>query len=61
MQDTRMRELVPPMYPPDSFTMEEAMAAVAKVKAEREAREAAKRKRPRGARKAVRDGGSEDP
>jgi len=64
MKGTRMRELVPLMWPPDSFTMEEAEAAVLKVKAERDAREKAKRKRSRGAKKSVRDGeapGGKDP
>jgi hypothetical protein len=36
MKYTRVRELIPPMYPPDSFTYEEAEAALVKVKAERE-------------------------
>ncbi|HEY0151824.1 MAG TPA: hypothetical protein VGB92_07500 [Longimicrobium sp.] len=48
-----MRELIPPMYPPDSFTYEEAEAALLKVIAEREAREKAKRKRPRGPKSSV--------
>jgi hypothetical protein len=64
MKEPRMRELVPLMWAPDSFTMEEAEAAVLKVKAEREAREKAKRKRSGGAKKSVRDGeatGGEDP
>ncbi|HEX8209880.1 MAG TPA: hypothetical protein VF584_06800 [Longimicrobium sp.] len=65
MKDAKMRELVPPMWPPDSFTMEEAEAAVLKVKAAREARENAKRKRSRGAKKSRRGGGEvnggEDP
>lgn len=59
MKEARMRELIPPMWPPDSFTMEEAEAAVLKVKAEREARENAKPKRSRGAKKSVQ--GGEDP
>jgi hypothetical protein len=57
MKEARMRELIPPMWPPDSFTMEEAEAAVLKVKADREARENAQRKRSHGARKSVRGGG----
>lgn len=56
-----MRELIPPMYPPDSFPMEEAMAAVLKVKAEREAREKAKHKRSRGLKKSGQGGGGADP
>jgi hypothetical protein len=61
MNEPRMRELIPPMWPPDSFTMEEAMAAVVKVKAEREAREEAKRKRSRRSNKSSQGGGGEDP
>jgi hypothetical protein len=64
MKEERMRELIPPMWPPDSFTMEEAMAAVKKVKAATEAREKAKRTRSRGSKKSVLDGeatGGEDP
>ncbi|HEX8670579.1 MAG TPA: hypothetical protein VF710_01770 [Longimicrobium sp.] len=59
-----MRELVPPVWPPDSFTMEEARAAVLKVKAAREAREKAKDTRSRGLKKSGQDGeaaGGEDP
>jgi hypothetical protein len=64
MKEGRMRELVPPMWPPDSFTMEEARAAVVKVKAAREAREKAKGTRSRGSKKSMRNGeatGGEDP
>ncbi|HEX8452996.1 MAG TPA: hypothetical protein VF647_12920 [Longimicrobium sp.] len=64
MKEERMRELIPPMWPPDSFTMEEAMAAVKKVKAAREAREKAKGTRTRGSNKSVLDGeptGGDDP
>lgn len=61
MEKLRMRELVPPMWPPDSFTMEEAMKAVREVKAEDEERRKAKRKRSRAASKEVAEDGGEDP
>ena len=65
MKEPRMRELIPPMYPPDSFTYEQAVAALAKAEAEDEARQKAKRTRTPDPRKSVRDGreavGGEDP
>ena len=57
MENLRMRELIPPMYPPDSFTYEQASAALAKAEAEYEARQNAKRKRDRGPKTTAQDGG----
>lgn len=61
MQEARMRELIPPMWPPDSFTLDEARQAVREVKAEDEARREAKRKRSRAGSKKVAQDGGEDP
>jgi hypothetical protein len=61
MEKLRMRELVPPMWPPDSFTMEEARQAIREVEAEDEARREARRKRSRAASKKLAQDGGEDP
>lgn len=65
MKYTRVRELIPPMYPPDSFTYEQATAALAKAEAEDEARQKARRKRAPGPKRSVQDdgeaAGGEDP
>ncbi len=65
MKYTKVRELIPPMYPPDTFTYEQAAAALAKAEAEDEARQKAGRKRTQAPRRPARDGdeavGGEDP
>ena len=65
MKYTKVRELIPPMYPPDSFTYEQATAALAKAEVEDEARQKVRGKRTPGPKKAARDGraaaGGEDP
>ncbi|HEX8673125.1 MAG TPA: hypothetical protein VF710_14620 [Longimicrobium sp.] len=53
MKEMKVRELIPPMWPPDSFTIEEALKAWDEVHAENEARRNAPRKRPRAASKKV--------
>lgn len=65
MKYTKVRELIPPMYPPESFAYEQATAALVKAEAELEARQKAKRNRARVPKKSVQDGGEavdgEDP
>lgn len=60
MKEMKVRELIPPMWPPDSFTMEEARQALREVEAD-EARRTAKRKRSRAASKLLPQDGGEDP
>ena len=60
MENLKMRELIPPMWPPDSFTIEEALKAWDEVDAEHEARRA-KRKRSRAVSNKVAQDGGEDP
>ena len=61
MKEMKVRELVPLMWPPDSFTIEEARQAVREVKAEDEARRQAKRRHSRAASGQVPQDGGEDP
>jgi hypothetical protein len=56
MKYTRVRELIPPMYPPDSFTYEQAAAALAKAEAEDEAQQKARRERAPGPKRSTQDG-----
>ena len=57
MKYTKVRELIPPMWLPDSFTYEQATVALAKAEAEDEARQKGRRKRARGRRVSVHDDG----
>lgn len=59
MKYTKVRELIPPMYPRENFTIEEARQAWREVEAEEEARREAKRKRSRAASKKVAQDGGE--
>ncbi|HEX8452992.1 MAG TPA: hypothetical protein VF647_12900 [Longimicrobium sp.] len=61
MKETKIREFIPPMWPPDNFTLDEARQALREVEAEDEARRAAKRKRSRAASKQAPQDGGEDP
>lgn len=61
MKEMKVRELIPPLYPPDNFTLEEARQALREFEAEDEARRKAKRKRSRAASKQVPRRGGEDP
>lgn len=61
MEEMKVRELIPPMWPPDSFTIEEALKAWDEVDAENEARRNARRKRSRAASKQVVSDRGEDP
>jgi hypothetical protein len=55
MKEMKVRELIPPMWPPDSFTYEQATAALMKAEAEDEARQEAKRNRVRGSKRPTQD------
>lgn len=61
MKEMKVRELVPPMWPPDSFTIEEALKAWDEVEAENEARRKARHKRSGAASKKVAQEGGQDP
>jgi hypothetical protein len=60
MKYTRVRELIPPMYPSENFTIEEARKAIREVEAEDEARHNAKRRGRRAAAKKVPQDGNGD-
>jgi hypothetical protein len=60
MKYTKVRELVPPMWPPDNFTMDEARRAIREVEAEDEERRKAKGRRSgAAAKKGAQDGGKD--
>jgi len=61
MKYTKVRELIPPMYPSENFTVEEARKAIREVEAEDEERRKAKRRRSGAAAKEVAQDGGKDP